>query len=268
MISQSIVQLFDLTGKAAIVTGGAMGLGQAIAFRLAEAGASVMITDIDMGAASQTVEEIKGSGGKALAIYADAASITDAKKAVKTIVKEFGRLDILVNNAGIFSFTPALQMTEETWDRTLNINLKGTFFYSQVAAQQMIKAGHGGKIVNMASMDGLHPTRLELSHYNASKGGVITLTKALARELAPYGILVNAIVPGPIMTPGSMALAAALSDRGESLEELTKEFMARLPLPRLGEPDDIAKVVLFVVSTAADYMTGSLVLVDGGYLLS
>ena len=182
MISQRIVQLFDLTGKAAIVTGGAMGLGQAIALRLAQAGASVMITDINIEAARQVVAEIKGSGGTAMATYADAASISDARKAVKTIVKEFGRLDILVNNAGIFSFTPALQMSEETWDRTLNINLKGMFFYSQVAAQHMIKAGHGGKIVNMASMDGLHPTRVELSHYNASKGGVITLTKALARE--------------------------------------------------------------------------------------
>ncbi len=268
MISHNIVELFDLTGKAAIVTGGAKGVGQAVAFRLAQAGASVMITDIDMEAAKQTVEQIRGNGGKALAIYADAAKIADAKKAVRTIVDTFGRLDILVNNAGIFSFTPALQMNEETWDRTLNINLKGMFFYSQVAANQMIKAGHGGKIVNMASMDGLHPTRLELSHYNASKGGVITLTKALARELAPHNILVNAIAPGPIMTPGSMALAAALRDRGEPLEQLTEDFMARLPLPRLGEPDDVAKVVLFLASAAADYMAGSLVLVDGGYLLS
>jgi 2-deoxy-D-gluconate 3-dehydrogenase len=268
MISQSIVQLFDLTGKAAIVTGGAMGLGQAIAIRLAQAGASVMITDIDIEAASQTVEEIKRNGGKALAVYADAASIADARKAVQTIVDAFGRLDILVNNAGVFSFTPALQMSEETWDRTLNINLKGIFFYSQVAAQQMIKEGHGGKIVNMASMDGLHPTRLELSHYNASKGGVITLTKALARELAAHNILVNAVAPGPIMTPGSWSLTAVLRDRGEPLEQLTNDFMVRLPVPRLGEPDDVAKVVLFLVSAAADYMAGSLVLVDGGYLLS
>ncbi len=268
MPPQTIAQLFDLTGKGAIVTGAAMGLGQAIALRLAEAGAGVMITDIDQEGTSQTVEQIRSSGGKAESIYADAASATDAERAVQATVVAFGRLDILVNNAGVFSFSPPLQMSEETWDKTLNINLKGMFFHSQAAAREMIKAGRGGKIINMASMDGLHPTRLELVHYNASKGGVIMLTKALALELAPYFILVNAIAPGPFNTPGSAAMAQSLEARGEPLEQLTESFMARLPLGRLGEPDEAATVALFLASAAAGYMTGSLVLVDGGYLLS
>ncbi len=267
MTNQTIGQLFDLTGKGAIVTGGAMGIGQAIALRLAEAGASVMIADIDLEAASQTVEQIETRGGKAQAISADASSAADAKKVVKAIVDAFGRLDILVNNAGIYPFSPALQMSEEMWDKVLNINLKGLFFYSQAAAQEMIKAGHGGKIINMASIDALHPTG-ELAHYDASKGGVVMLTKALALELAPHNILVNAVAPGGIMTPGAQAQSAALLASGRTIEELIESFTARLPLRRMGEPDDIAKVVFFLASPAADYMTGSLVLADGGYLLS
>jgi 2-deoxy-D-gluconate 3-dehydrogenase len=268
MISQNIAQLFDLSGKAALVTGAAMGLGQAIAFRLAEAGASVMITDIDMEAARSTKDHIKANGGNAEAIYADVGSANDANKSIQSTIEAFNSLDILVNNAGIFAFSPSLQMSEETWDRTININLKGMFFHSQAAAHEMIKSGSGGKIINMASMDGLHPTRMELSHYNASKGGVIMLTKALALEFAQYGILVNAIAPGPIMTPGAAAMADSLQARGVDLNVQTEIFFTRLPLNRLGEPDDIAKVALFLASEAANYMTGSLVLVDGGYLLS
>ena len=264
---QSIAQLFDLSGKGAVVTGGAMGIGQAIAFRLAEAGASVMIADIDLEAANQTAEQIKARGGKAQAIRADVRSAADAKKVAQATVEAFGRLDILVNNAGVYPIFPIKEVSEEIWDKTLDTNLKGMFFYSQAAAEAMIKGGQGGKIVNIASIDALHPGG-ELAHYNASKGGVVMLTKALALELAPHQILVNAVAPGSIATPGTAASTDAYLARGGDIEDLAKKFRGRVPLGRVGRPDDIAKVVLFVVSAAADYMTGSLVLVDGGYLLS
>ena len=267
MTTQPIVELFDLSGKGAIVTGGAMGIGKAIALRLAEAGASVMIADVDLEAASQTVEEIQARGGKAQAAKADAGSSTDAKKVTEETVRAFGRLDILVNNAGVYPPCSVLDMSEEIWDRVLNINLKGIFFYSQAAAQQMIKAGHGGKVINIASLEALHPTPM-LSHYDASKGGVLMATKALALELAPHGILVNAVAPGIIRTPGLEVLMASLIPTGEAFEDLMQNIMPRVPLGRTGTPDDIARVVLFLASAAADYMTGDLVVVDGGYLLS
>lgn len=267
MTTQTIAQLFDLTGKGAIVTGAAMGIGQAIAFRLAEAGASVMITDINIEAAKQTVEQIASQGGRAHAIHADAGSANDAKKAVQATVEAFGRLDILVNNAGIYPISPVLEISEENWNKVLDINLKGVYFYSQAAAREMIKARQSGKIVNIASMEGVHP-REDLAHYTTSKAAVIMLTKAMALELASHSILINAIAPGGIMTPGAAVQGAELKAAGKSLKEVSTTFMARLPLGRMGEPDDIAKVVLFLASEAADYMTGSVVLVDGGYLLT
>jgi 2-deoxy-D-gluconate 3-dehydrogenase len=253
----SIAQLFDLTGKAAIVTGGAMGIGQGIALRLAEAGAGVMITDINLEAANNTVIQIRSKGGKAEAIKGDASSVADAKRTVQEAVRAFGRLDIIVNNAGIYPFAPALQMTEELWDKVLDINLKGLFFYSQAAAQEMMNEGHGGKIINIASIDALHPTG-NLVHYDASKGGVVMVTKALALELGPHNIMVNAIAPGGIQTPGASGPVTS--------DEFLQAFIARIPLRRVGVPDDIAKVVFFLASGASDYMTGSLIVVDGGVL--
>jgi len=267
MTMKTIAQLFDLSGKGAVVTGGAMGIGQAIASRLAEAGASVMITDIDQKAAGQTVSQIKDRGGKAQAIRADVSSAADAKKVAQATIEAFGSLDILVNNAGIFPASPALQITEEMWDKVLNINLKGAFLYSQAAAQEMIKAGHGGKIINIASEAAMHPSGV-LAHYEASKAGVVMLTKSLALEFGPHNILVNAVAPGTIWTPGLVRESAQSPNLpGGSMEELLKGLAALLPLRRVGEPDDIAKVVLFLASTAANYMTGTLVLVDGGHLL-
>lgn len=254
---QSIADLFDLSGKVAVVTGGAMGIGQGIAFRLAQAGAAVMVTDLNHKAAHATVTQIRDGGGQAAAIVADAASFADAQRVVEETVSVFGRLDILVNNAGIFPFSSALEVTEELWGKVMDVNLKGLFFTAQAAAREMIWEGHGGKIVNIASIDALHPTGM-LVHYDASKGGVVMVTKSLALELGPQNILVNAIAPGGIQTPG--ATGPAIS------EEMMKAFTARIPLKRMGVPDDIAKAVLFLASSMSDYMTGSVVVVDGGFL--
>lgn len=267
MTTQTIAELFNLTGKVAVVTGGAMGIGQAIAFRLAEAGAGVMIADIDLEGADKTVAEIMSRGGNAKAIHADAGSGVDAKKVMTSTMEAFGGLDILVNNAGIFPLLDVMRVEEALWDKVIDVNLKGTFLYAQAAAARMIESGKGGKIVNLASVDGLHPNG-NATPYNASKGGVVMLTKALALELAPHGIIVNAVAPGQIKTPGTKTWGVKAVENGLTIEQLSKSFKDRIPLGRTGEPDDIARVVLFAASAAADYMTGTLLLVDGGYLLS
>jgi 2-deoxy-D-gluconate 3-dehydrogenase len=264
---KTIAQIFDLTGKGAIVTGGGMGIGRAIVMRLAEAGAAVMIVDIDMDAAGNVAKRAIEKGGKAEAIKADIRSLADAKKVVDATAQAFGSLDILVNNAGIYPISKALDTSEELWDRVLDINLKGTFFFSQAAAREMVKAKRGGRIINLASIDAVHPMG-DVSHYNASKGGILSLTKALALEWAPYGILVNAVAPGSIWTSGSEKLRIEQEAAGKNPEELLKKFMARWPMGRPGEPDDVAKVVLFYASEAANYVTGTMLPVDGGYLIS
>jgi 2-deoxy-D-gluconate 3-dehydrogenase len=265
---QTISQLFDLTGKAAIVTGGAKGIGQAIAFRLSEAGAGVMIADIDLEAAAETVERIKEKGGDATFVSADARSATDAENVVSATLDKFGTLDLLINNAGIFPISPVFETTETLWNQVIDINLKGVFLYSQVAAKVMAQAEDGGKIINLASVDAIKPTGM-LAHYNASKGGVLMLTKALALELAPMNIRVNAVAPGGINTPGVQGFWSNIPETVEiNAEEAAAEFLKRVPLGRTGEPDDIAKVVLFLASGASDYMTGEIMVVDGGHLLT
>jgi 2-deoxy-D-gluconate 3-dehydrogenase len=213
-----------------------------------------------------SIKEIKASGGKAKAVKADTSVTADAERTVKAALDTFGDINILVNNAGIYRFMPAIQMTEEMWQKTININLTGSFFFAKAAANAMIKAGHGGKIVNIASIDAFRPTG-NLAHYDASKGGVVMMTKALGQELAQYGINVNAVAPGGINTPGVALMMGDAKMTREKAEAMNKEFINKMPLHRMGEPDDIAKVVLFLVSGAADYMVGSTVKVDGGALL-
>lgn len=265
---QTIGELFNLSGKAAVVTGGASGIGEAICRRLAEAGAAVTVMDINLDGARRLAGAIESAGGKAQAVQADASSTADAERVMESTAQAFGSVDILVNNAGIYPMSPVLNTTEQLWDRVINLNLKGTFLYSQAAARRMIAAGRGGRIINIASTDGLKPTGM-VAHYNASKGGVVMLTKAMALELAPHRILVNAVAPGGILTPGTLGTQQELQRiKGKTLEEMINDFAARFPLGRMGDPDDVARAILFLAGGASDYITGSIIVVDGGYLLS
>lgn len=264
----AVNQLLDLSGKVAIVTGAAKGIGEGIALRLAEAGASVLVADLDREGAERVVNQIRARGGAAELILSDSSVRTDAEVDVETAIERFGSIDILVNNAGIFPFSPALETSEELWDRVIAVNLRGPFFYSQAAAAKMVELGIRGRIVNIASIDALHPTG-NLAHYDASKAGLAMLTKSLALEFARYGITVNAIAPGAIDTPGASAVrtSAGVASNIDS-DAMIAAFLSRVPLGRMGTPDDIAKAVLFFASPLADYVTGSLLVADGGYLLS
>lgn len=269
MATGSIQQLFELAGKVALVTGGVRGIGRAVAERLAEAGASVMIADLDGDGAQRAAEQLRGQGYAVAAERADIGNAVQARTSVQKTVDTFGRLDILVNNAGIFPFAAALHTPEEMWERTLAVNLSGAFACAQAAARSMIASGYGGRIVNIASVSALRPSG-NLAHYDASKAGLVMLTKSLAREFGQYGITVNAVAPGEIDTPGSRAASTELAQEGGvSVDEMTSpDFLARIPLGRLGTPDDVALAVLFLASGAAAYITGACLVVDGGYLLT
>ena len=260
----TLAQLYDLSGKVAVVTGGAKGIGQGIADRLAEAGATVLVVDIDADGAQAAADAIEQRGGTAGSAVADLSTADGANAAVATAVERYGRIDILVNNAGIYPMTPCLDLSEEVWDRTLNLNLKGLFFASQAAARAMSDAGHGGSIVNIASVDAFKPIG-NLVHYDASKGGVVMLTKSLAKELGPLGIRVNAIAPGAIQTAGTEATIPV--DLPADVAAMVEQLTNAMPLKRQGEPDDIARATVFLASPASEYMAGSTVVVDGGMLL-
>jgi 2-deoxy-D-gluconate 3-dehydrogenase len=268
ILSPSINRLVSLSGKTSIVTGGAMGIGRAICFRLAEAGASVAIVDINRSIAEETASKIIENGGKAIVIKADVSHVQDADRVIKKTIDVFNGIDILVNNAGIFPASPALETSESEWDRVMGVNLKGTFFYSQLAANEMKKSGKGGKIVNIASIGGFKPTG-NTAHYDTSKGGIIMMTMALAIELAPYKITVNAVAPGGTKTEGTdEELRLEMEASGLSAKEIRQPFIDSIPLKRMGEADDIARVVFFLSSGLSEYMTGNTIIVDGGFLLS
>ncbi len=267
MSDLTISQVFDLSGKVALVTGGALGIGEGIARRLAEAGAAVMISDINLEAVQEAVKKIREAGGTAEAVRSDVSRLEDVQKATDATVEKFGKLDILVNNAGIFPSKPVLDVSPELWQKVISTNLSGAFFQAQAAARKMVASGQGGKIINIASIDALHPSG-NLVHYDASKGGVAMLTRSMALELAKHHITVNAIAPGGVQTPGASMTMDVGSLSSTQVEIMVRDFMARIPLGRMGVPDDIAKPVLFLASSAADYITGELIVVDGGFLLS
>jgi NAD(P)-dependent dehydrogenase (short-subunit alcohol dehydrogenase family) len=256
----SITQLFDLKGRSAVVTGAGQGMGRAIAERLAEAGAHVLLAGRSEKGLKETTEGIRSAGGSANWIAADTSKPADLDRIVRSAVEFAGAVDILVNNAGgMHPFTPAPEITDAIWESTVASNLKGTFFLSQKVARGMIASGKGGRIVNIASIAALRPDPM-LSVYNASKAGVVSLTKSLAQEFAQYRILVNAVAPGPTMTPNTAAVY--------EVPEIQQIVRDRIPLGHVGAPEDVGNAVLFLASHAADHVTGSLLVVDGGMTIT
>jgi 2-deoxy-D-gluconate 3-dehydrogenase len=259
---------FDLSGKSAIVTGGAMGIGFGIASRLTEAGANVLVADIDDDAAARAVEKLSGARGGVAATRGDVSDPSTGAELAQRCAAQFGSVDVLVNNAGIYPIAPFTDVTPEVFDKIVAVNLRGLLFTAQGVARTMIEQGRGGVIVNIASMDGLHPSFPGLAAYGASKGAVVQLTKNMALELAPHRIRVVSVAPGAIETEGAAKVAESGDMSEEERQAIGDAMTARIPLGRMGNPDDIAKVVLFLASSAADYMTGENVLVDGGILLT
>jgi len=245
----------QLKDKVALVTGSGRGIGKEIALELAKAGAHIVLVDLDEATLAETAKEITSLGVQVLTVKADISSFTETEKLLDQTVGKFGKVDILVNNAGITRDNLLLRMREKEWDMVLAINLKGTFNCTRAAARHMLKQ-RSGKIVNIASIIGLSGNAGQ-ANYAASKAGVIAFTKSTAKEFASRNINVNAVAPGFIQT----AMTDALK------EEVRKAMQERIPLGRFGTPRDVANAVLFLISDAADYITGQTIVVDGGMVM-
>jgi 3-oxoacyl-[acyl-carrier protein] reductase len=242
----------DLSGRTAIVTGAARGLGRCVAVTLAAAGAKVACVDVVADALAETVAAITAAGGTAVALTCDVTNSQRVNEVVDEVVKTFGGLNILVNNAGITRDGLLLRMKDDQWDAVLNVNLRGTFLFTRAAARPLLKATNG-RIINMASVSGITGNPGQ-ANYSASKAGVIGLTRTVAKELAGRQVTVNAVAPGFIATE----MTAALGD------EIIAEVKKRIPLGRLGDPQDVADAVLFLASDAAGFISGQVITVDGG----
>jgi 2-deoxy-D-gluconate 3-dehydrogenase len=260
---------FDLTGRAAIVTGGAMGIGFGIASRFREAGADVAIADVSADAGEAAVERLRAvsGSGRVTAVRVDVSDPASVCDGVAAVVDRFSGVDVLVNNAGIYPVAPLADVTPELIQRILSVNVAGVMLMTKAVAGFMAERG-GGAVVNIASMDAFHPSFPGLSTYGASKGAVVSMTKHHAFELAASLIRVNAIAPGGIMTEGAAASSSGGGLTEEERQAIADAMTAKIPLGRFGDPDDIAPVAVFLASDAARYMTGETVLVDGGVLLA
>jgi 3-oxoacyl-[acyl-carrier protein] reductase len=254
-LNKTLPKFCDLKGKVAIVTGAKQGMGKAHALTLANAGAKVVVADLDLAGCQLVVDEIKKQRGEAIAIKCDMSKKAEIDALIAETLKKFNKIDILVNNAGIFPFKPFLQMTEQEFEKVIDINLKGYFLAAQAAAKEMAKQ-KSGSIINIASVAAIIGFA-GLSHYCASKGGVVAMSKALALELAPLGIRINTIDPGSIDTPGTHTTTID--------PKLREAMMAKIPLKRNGSAQEIANAVLFLASDESSYMTGSVMVVDGGW---
>jgi len=260
-----------LKDKIVAITGAGVGIGRAIALALAAEGATLAVTDINKDWAQNLAKENEATGGKAAAWKMDVTKYGEIEKVVSQIVKTLSHIDIWINNAGVSTMNRFVDLTEKDWDFNMDVNAKGAFFCSQVAVKQLLKQnkdpsnGLRGKIINVASMAGKRGNAPFLVHYVASKFAVVGLTQAMAGELAPQGITVNAVCPGYVRTSmqeREVSWEAKL--RGITEEEVRKLYIADTPLGRLETPEDVAKLVVFLASSDSDFMTGISVSINGG----
>lgn len=254
---ERVLPAMHVSGKTALVTGAGSGLGRSIALALAEAGADVAITELAsrLQNARAVADSIRAMGRKALLVRLDVTSVKGIQRAVHEVMKGFSRIDILVNNAGINVPKQALDVTEEDWDRVLDVNLKGAFFCAQAVGREMVRRG-SGKIINIASQNGVVGYH-DRAAYCSSKAGLVNLTRVLAIEWAPHQVNVNAVAPTFVLTP--------LTEKMFANATFSREIHRRIPLGRLGTPQDIVGAVVFLASPAADLITGHTLLVDGGW---
>ncbi len=257
-MENNLSRLSSLDGKAALITGAGSGLGRAIAEGYAQVGAKIACVDISAQDSELVAGGIEKRGGNAVSAECDVSQAEDVRKAVETSLKMFGSIDILVNNAGIGIRSNAENMTDEMWDRVLDINLKGTFLFCREVGRHMIERGKGGRIINMASIGGLVGVETGNANYCASKGGIIAMTRTLAIEWAKHNILVNAIAPSHTRTP-------LIEKLMEQKPEVKQYFLNNIPLGRLAEPIDIVGPAIFLASEAASFITGHTLIVDGGH---
>lgn len=251
----------SLQGKVAIVTGAGQGLGEAIAHALAAAGAMVAVNDLNPDRAERVAAAIRAKGGDAIGVMADVSNKFQCVSLVEAAREQWGRLDVLVNNAGIEPVSPILTMDEWDWTRCIDVNLKGTFFMSQLVGRVMAEEnqGRGGAIVNISSIAGVEIPLMHRAAYCASKAGMVGFARECAREFAAFGVRVNTVVAGVFITP--------MTEKARQNPAMMEKWMREIPMQRLGDADEIASAVLFLCSDAASYMTGSTITVDGGKVM-
>jgi len=251
------VPSFSLEGKVAIVTGGGTGIGRGIALEFAKAGADVVVGSRKLVNLEKVAEEVRALGRRSLAVQTDISRKADVDNLVQRVMGEFGGIDILVNNAVVFTRTPVIEISEDDWDKTFDINLKGYYLCCQAVGKEMVER-RKGSIINVASTAGFRVGPTNSTIYSTAKAGVIMLARGLARELGSYNVRVNTIAPGMVRTEMNKHL---WSD-----PERLKQEEARIPLGRLGEPSDIGSVAVFLASDASRHITGATIVVDGGLL--
>lgn len=259
LLHTNVLDRMRLDGRVAAVTGGGQGIGRGFALALAQAGAAVSVVDLDGTRAQDVADDITASGGKAIAITADVLNDNDIKRFINTTIETFGQLDTAVNNAGVNRNSAAEEATLDDWDLHLNLNLRAVFRSCQLQAHHMLPRGYG-KIINTASMSSLlvpHPQKQ--APYNVSKGGVVALTRSLAAEWADRGVRVNCISPGIVRT--------ALIEESETLRPLVQRWLGDIPAGKLAEVSDLQAAIVFMASSASDYMTGHNLVIEGGQSL-